>query len=525
MSLEFVVHRTATGLEVPGLNVDGRPRWLVSRHDPQREAQRNAATLRESFSSEPACIVLFGWGLGFLPAELSSPGTLVLCFEPSELGGEPDCKNCPENVYRIDFEIADDPGQLANRLRRWHESLVFGGIEVVANPGYAAAMPDVAGRLRAAVQLYVSEAGKEFGVLATFGSRWLRNGIRNLGEWKRRFGSGIAGNDATEMLPGRDRFGRAHAVGAGPGGWESYDRIPEDSLIVAADTAAQVCIARGRPADIVCSLDAQWYTLLHLRRGVGARSLWICDSLLDPAAVRLVGTVLPVFGKHPFNRVLVRAGLNPGLVRDLPPNAGLLAKAVAAGFEELAGARAATDRGHGYNLKVGTDAGAAPGSSTGLNFAYPGFRAYVAGTYREVWDGERASRFSTADNRDILLMTRGRTGDLEAGPDGYVHSALARVADYPLQSVRPAELAAAATQNWRAIAKRTAELLTETWAARLPPRAFWHELPELAALIPSALAIIRRHNAAGSDAPDIEAALAIACREESVLAKLLFFER
>mgnify|MGYP005850203949 CR=1 FL=1 len=130
--------------------------------------------------------------------------------------------------------------------------------------------------LRGEAERALGSIRRDFSVQAHFGLLWTRNILANLGRLKQGSG-GIA-----PLAGGRSR---AALVGAGPSlrtMLPELRSLPDDTLVLATDTALPTLLEGGVRPHAVVSIDSQYYTLLHREHPASGKIPWIV-SLAAPA--------------------------------------------------------------------------------------------------------------------------------------------------------------------------------------------------------------------------------------------------
>jgi hypothetical protein len=250
-----------TGRVVPAiLEADGSARALHSTVDPEKEAQRLAATLNEG---EPGFVVFLGLGAAYAAEAVLSAGSAA-------------------HVLAIDFDISGIAELLSSReysalgdprftlLVDPDSGLIQKTILGLYNPALCGCFRTLPLRARVerdkqnfttageAVQGAIEKVSADYSVQAHFGMRWFSNIIRNMGR-------------AQFRNPGPPQINAASTrhtaiCAAGP---SLDDQIPlllerrESLFVIAADTSLPALLAGGVKPDAVVSIDCQHISYYH----------------------------------------------------------------------------------------------------------------------------------------------------------------------------------------------------------------------------------------------------------------------
>ncbi|MFW6216165.1 MAG: 6-hydroxymethylpterin diphosphokinase MptE-like protein, partial [Alkalispirochaetaceae bacterium] len=350
-----------------------RSRYLHSRYDPRREAQRLAAS-REGY------LVLLGFGLGYLAAALGElPGvTGVLAVEPapqvaSLLREGVSLDHLCEVSPKVRLRFLEEPRRLGEELFSFYLPMLDGRITLLIAEGYEE-LVDLA-PFRDAFNDGVARLAGNYRTMARLGRGWTMNIIRNC----RRLAEGASDRFGLAAPPARPA-GRLILAGAGPSlatflgeadsrGWPSHGPGEGETLLLAADTALPILRSHGIRADLVLSIDAQSATYLHYLPAPGPQPRMILADLTAP--VSLAGESLPLAlfaGGHPLGAMLLRR------------EEGVLPLSTEGGNV-------------GYTLLSAADAlGGREVSCYGLDYAYLSGAPYARGSYLDSYFLTRTDR-------------------------------------------------------------------------------------------------------------------------------------
>ena len=281
MPQSLTIESAATG----EMTVKDRDRYLHSRRDPVREADRSieiAATLRI-----PAACICLGFGLGYFAesAIRRFPESEILIVEPDVpfFLGVLEHRNLTKILSHSHTHLilgADD-----NDVAHGLSTLPHGDISLIGPRSLYSRNIDYFDRVRTRIEQIISRREINRNTLNRFGSRWIRNLSTNLPVLSH------AGRvaDMKESLSGVP----ALVLAAGP----TLDDIEphlqslhERSVIIAVDTSLRVALAAGINPDFTIVVDPQYWNTRHLDRCVGSNSILISESSTYPSVFR--GTFL-----------------------------------------------------------------------------------------------------------------------------------------------------------------------------------------------------------------------------------------
>ena len=256
--IESRTHRVVPAL-VDGA---GQAHALHSTVDPEREAQRLAATLNEGWA-EPGFVVFLGLGAAYAAAAALSSGNashiLVIDF---------DINGIAELLGSLIFDVLGDPrftllvdpdsSLIQKTILDLYNPCLCGGIRAL--PLRARVEQDkekfaIAGE---AIQRAIEKVSADYSVQAHFGMRWFSNIIRNIGI-AQSLNAGVSPINTAAISD-------VAICAAGP---SLNAQIPlllerrKSLFIIAADTSLPALLAGGVKPDAVVSIDCQHISYYH----------------------------------------------------------------------------------------------------------------------------------------------------------------------------------------------------------------------------------------------------------------------
>ena len=256
----------------PTLVIDGR--YVHSRHDPRREAER---TMEALCRRDPAAVLLIGVGLGYAAAELLSKTdvTRVVAYEPDAAVARLAVDGPLAGYARsARLQFVSTPEELEQALPR----LCSDGFETVTQPGRFASAPDTLDEIARVEAAFRGRLDINRNTLERFGRLWVRNLCRNLP----RLATGIGVNALAGRLAGLP----AVLVAAGPTLDQTLELLPEFArrcVIVAVDTAIAPCLRVGVTPDIAVVVDPQYWNARHLDRLMLTDTLLVSETSAHPS--------------------------------------------------------------------------------------------------------------------------------------------------------------------------------------------------------------------------------------------------
>lgn len=261
---------------------------LHSAYNPQAEAERTAATIKDS---EKEIIVFAGIGLGYLAiAAARIPGAEQKTFvilEPSAPHFFAALASLDfTDLFKIPklfFVIGADVEQAANLVQ------CAGGFEkaqTFAQKSQTAHAQEWFDAFFKRAQQHKDKAQVNTNTLEKFGRLWLKNGARNLRQMQERAG--------VSCFFGAARFGQDGALpcvllAAGPTlktVLPHLKEIQERAVTIAVDTALRACLKAGVQPDFVFLTDPQYWAWRHLAGLSSPRSILVAEGAAYPSAFR-----------------------------------------------------------------------------------------------------------------------------------------------------------------------------------------------------------------------------------------------
>jgi hypothetical protein len=409
----LVTKQSGSGVTIHGINHNHRIQWLVSQHNPQREAER---LMLNSPKSDIA--VLFGWGSGIAPSLALQTYTRVVVIEPTITR----TARVLEDIERLTvlyegrldvlwWNISMDESQnsqskeideLKQLLMGFTLSFICSTTNIIQLPGYSSAFLKQSKHLAQTFRSCLDDVTKEFGLYKTFGNLWLENYIRNIPEFLSKTQS--SPSFVQKFLQGLRQATQIIVLGAGPSLLEGLDWLSncqENLLVLAADTCAPALAKVVKPnLNIVFfSLDAQWYTQYH-SRWIDTNGFlgWIIEGSIHPSLVRNLDSQFIWFSNHPIIGYLNRFKINPKRIGLYSAQSGLAALSA------------------GQYLSEQT---LLPLKIFGVDGKFRSFKAYGPGTYLQSVLLGKNSRLNSRETQEFLLMSRGKPNSMYWIRDGY----------------------------------------------------------------------------------------------------------
>lgn len=356
----------------PSLSADGR--WVHSKFDPRREAERLA-----SLAEGDGPLVVLGFGLGYAAeaAALAAPERLVIVAEknPRVLALALGTRDLTAFLGRdrLVFVVGGDPSGVLAALDSQK-----GKPAILSNRTLRELDPAWYDEAENAVRAWKSKDEINAATLKKFGSRWLRNLARNLELIRDVPGvAGLAGCAAG--LP-------ALLVAAGPTLDEILPLLPDIArrcVVVAVDTSLRAVLAAGVEPDFVVVVDPQYWNARHLDRCATARAALIAESAVYPSVL-----------ESTFSRVFLCSSLFPlgRYVEDAVDPKGALG----------AGGSVATTAWDFVRLL-----GASPIWAAGLDLSFPDLKTHFKGALFEERAHAEAQKTAPGELRSFKALRDG----------------------------------------------------------------------------------------------------------------------
>lgn len=386
----------------------GRSRYIHSRYDPLREAQRLA-------SQQDGFVVLLGTGCGYLTSELDRNPQVcgVLAVEPSPQVGRLLLTELPLDhlsnlTSKVRLRFLEAPEELLPLLFAFYLPMLDGRISLIVTEGYEDLVQVEA--FRTSFRDGVAQVTANYWTMARFGRSWTLNIGRNCRTLSNRRNQDVGLLGAPERKPER-----LILAGAGPT-LALLDPVrptiaetgrEKGTLLAAADTALPSLRQHGIQADIVLSIDAQSATYHHYLPYPGPQPRMVLADLTSAPLLSRRGLPVAYFGGgHPLAELLLR--------------------------EEPDRLSPSTEGGNvGYTLlSMAAILGSREALLYGLDFAYLRGAPYARGTYLDRYFLSHSSRLDPlATGWSRLLWTDPEVDRLLGSNDwSYTNPKLARFA-------------------------------------------------------------------------------------------------
>lgn len=252
--------------------------YLHSRHNPKREALKQASLIKEA-----DLYVLGGFGLGYLCEELLQkyPDKPIVIFEPDaeifyEVIKSKDITNLLIN-NNVHFIVNGSYSLIKNffipqKIKR---------IEYIPLQNRIQDSSEYFSNLKEAISLYLERMRVNRNTLNKFGKLWVKNQCKNI------IHMGYE-NDISLIF---DKFNDIPGiiVAAGPSMEliiPHLKELKERFLILAVDTAYKSLLEEGIEPDFVMSIDSQYWNARHLDGTNSSKTILIADSSIQPSAIR-----------------------------------------------------------------------------------------------------------------------------------------------------------------------------------------------------------------------------------------------
>lgn len=294
-----------SGHPVPTVRREERLRWLHSRVDPLREAERLVSLLPET----SGFLVVFGLGGGYHVRQLlARPGTRrVLVVETAAEWlvpalGVPDM----EEVFsdpRVAFHLSEDGAELEARVAEHYLPLFHREASFLPLRGRVDLDAEAFRKLQERAGAGVEACLADFATQRAFGRRWMHNILVNL----------LRLSGRRPENPGASHGTAAVVTAAGPSLETLFSRedpaggrtaLDSGAPLVATDTSLPMLLQRGMAPDLLVSLDSQGASYHHLLRGIPAKTLVVAPLSAAPVVMRLASRICASIGGHPLEHYL-----------------------------------------------------------------------------------------------------------------------------------------------------------------------------------------------------------------------------
>lgn len=275
-----------SGLSIPYETGEVREYPLHSAVDPQREAARS---LR--IAGDAGYLICYGLGLGYHLEDMVRENRreiLLIVDTPARLRtllGERDLTHIL-GYPRLRLLLEPDPDEISKDLIKSYLPGLHGALATIILGGLQQRAKKRLAEINQAVQTALAAVKQDFSVQAHFGRVWTRNTLINLS----LFDPALQ-QESRRLAENIDRTRAVALIGAGaslsanlPLIASNYRRL----AIIATDTALPPLLEWGIQPDLVVSIDAQYYTLLHAEHP-GAREIpWLLPLTAPPSLTRLL---------------------------------------------------------------------------------------------------------------------------------------------------------------------------------------------------------------------------------------------
>jgi len=318
-----------TGRVVPALiDRDGNARALHSTVDPEKEAQRLAASLNEG-GNEPCFAVFLGLGAAYAAEAALSAGTasrvLVIDFDAGGIAGLLNSREYPVlGDPRFTLLVDPDAGVIQNVILDLYNPALCGGITTLPLRARTEQDKEKFAMAGEAVRLAVEKVSADYSVQAHFGMRWFSNIIRNITkeyittEAQEEHGVLIRKpafppcNSVSSVVNFSSLNISTRSVAICAAGPSLDAQIPlikekrETMFVIAADTALPALLSGGVKPDAVVSIDCQHISYYHFI-GTACADIPLFLDIASPPLLSGFSSRLFFFaGGHPLAAYLCR---------------------------------------------------------------------------------------------------------------------------------------------------------------------------------------------------------------------------
>jgi hypothetical protein len=373
-----------TGKDTLIIEVGGKRCTVYSRHDPERDGMR---FFSEHHTRKIELYLFIGLGLGYHIAPfVQNPAVKrVVILEPDEalFGAVREVESvralCTDDKVEV-YTGSRVAGFLAG-LKGRYDYLFLEGFKVLTHPRLMRIFEEEHGELESRIRHGLSLLLGDALTIGSFARIWINNLFRNL-------------SAPGEVSLVSDLFGlyRGTAVVAGAGPsldllLGQIEGVREEIFLIAADAALKPLMRRGVTPDLVVSVDPQPAVHYHLS---DLPSDGICDiplvmnPLCNPELALTFRTRYLYFTPHPSTE----------LFRPLAKEVG----------ELVFSSRAVSS----LAVNLASRMGFRTICLAGMDFSYPGLRAYARHSFFHDYCGLHGTRLRTFDTEELeLLRSRG----------------------------------------------------------------------------------------------------------------------
>ncbi len=235
---------------------NGRPLWLASRYDPEKEADKLVSSIEHEKS---ACVVVLGLGLGYHVLELArdmGPRGVMVVYEPDVRIWRAALEkiNHISWLIRPELVLADsqtDRAGLTTRLDK-HAATITQGTHLLTHPPTRQRNPDQIKDFSQMVAEVLAFCRTNVATALVNAARTCRNLASNIDHY-------AAGNSTDELIDAAKGY-PAICVAAGPSLVKNVDLLKDPDkrskvVVIAAQTALKPLLARGIRPNFVTALD------------------------------------------------------------------------------------------------------------------------------------------------------------------------------------------------------------------------------------------------------------------------------
>ncbi|MBN1835480.1 MAG: DUF115 domain-containing protein [Spirochaetales bacterium] len=365
------VQLSRSGRPVPVRPGPSRPLAYHSLVDPEREARRSYEA-----AGGAGYVVFLGLGGGYQlrPHIAGATASRLLVLEPDIAFVRAILEHIDIREILLDRRvrlcIGQETAALRDLLLSDYLPAVHGDLRTVPLRPSIDAHPEYFREAVRQIQEVIGLVADDYTVQAKFGQKWFVNTLANLPR----------AQDSLETLP---PVHRAIVTGAGPSLELYLERLPQlrkGALLIACDTSLPALLAAGVSPDLVVSIDCQQVSYHHFLQGVPPEVPLVLDLASPSVLTRLTRRVLFFSSGHPFSLYASRNWRNFPV---LDTSGGNVAHA-AVSLALLLGAREI--------------------SLVGIDFSYPGGKAYCRGTYLYPLFRSREHRLSPLEGQFLSFI-------------------------------------------------------------------------------------------------------------------------